>query len=65
MTLYWPKQQVALQIVGCPHEDPFEAAEEGWTVFRVTERQMQDYDYFKEVMATVNKARAQAAMAMA
>ena len=59
MTLYWPKQQVALQIVGCPHEDPFEA------VFRVTERQMQDYDYFKEVMATVNKARAQAAMAMA
>lgn len=53
MSLYWPDKKVALVIVDEASEAHTTTDDDGWTVFRVTSHELDDYDTLQGVMSTV------------
>ena len=50
MALYWPDQKVALEIIDDPLAEPIDQEMcKGWSVLRVTCKQMDDLDQFRDV----------------
>lgn len=52
MALCWPDKKVALDIVDNPGRRPFEA-QDGWTVVRVTNAELEDYDSCRRIMGHI------------
>ncbi len=51
MALRWPSKKVALEIVDNPGYRPLD--EEGWTIVRVTNAELEDYDSCRRIMGHI------------